>query len=237
MGKRIIQQRRGRGTTTYRTPKHKFRGAAKLFPLMKENFETKVIDLITSRAHSCPIMKIKKANGELMLSIAPEGIKVGDIISNDINNVKVGSVIKLKDIPKGQFIHNIEINPGDGGKFCRASGTFARVTAKLKDKIVIQLSSKKEKSFHPDCRAAIGIVAGAGRTEKPFLKAGNKFYKMKAKNKLWPIVSGASMNAVDHPFGCGRSSRKSKARPCKRSTPPGRKVGMIAPKRTGRKKK
>ena len=60
---------------------------------------------------------------------------------------------------------------------------------------------------------------------------------MKAKNKLWPKVSGGAQNAVDHPFGTSRSSRKSKARPCPRNAPPGRKVGALYAKRTGRKKR
>jgi large subunit ribosomal protein L2 len=81
------------------------------------------------------------------------------------------------------------------------------------------------------------VVAGGGRTEKPFMRAGTRFFKMKAKNKLWPKIGGSAQNAVDHPFGNKRTSRKSKARPMSRNAPPGRKVGMIAARRTGRKKK
>ena len=82
----------------------------------------------------------------------------------------------------------------------------------------------------------MGIIAGGGRLEKPLLRAGTKFYKMKAKNKLWPKVSGNAMNAVDHPHGNKRSQRKSKAKPVSRHAPPGRKVGAVAARRTGRKK-
>ena len=60
---------------------------------------------------------------------------------------------------------------------------------------------------------------------------------MKAKNKLWPIMSGSAQNAVDHPFGNKRTSRKSKAKPAPHNAPPGRNVGMIRPRRTGRKTK
>ena len=72
---------------------------------------------------------------------------------------------------------------------------------------------------------------------KPLLKAGNAYYKMKAKNKLWPRSSASAMNAVDHPFGNKRTSRKSKARPISKNAPPGRKVGTVAARRTGRKKR
>jgi len=79
------------------------------------------------------------------------------------------------------------------------------------------------------------MIAGSGRTEKPLLKAGNKFHKMKAKNKMWPIVSGNSMNAVSHPFGSKKSNSKGRPTQSSRNAPPGRKVGKIAPRRTGRK--
>ena len=108
---------------------------------------------------------------------------------------------------------------------------------KADNKITVLLPSKKKKIFNGGCRASIGVVAGGGRPDKPMLKAGNMHYKMKAKNKLYPIVSGGAMNAVDHPFGNARSSRKSKAKPVSKNAPPGRKVGMVGARRTGRRKK
>ena len=107
----------------------------------------------------------------------------------------------------------------------------------MKDRIVVQLPSSKTRDFKPDCRASIGVIAGSGRKEKPFLKAGKRYYAMKAKNKLWPQVSGTSMNAVDNPFGGSSSAHKGRPTQAPRSAPPGRKVGKIAPKRTGRRKK
>ncbi len=150
--------------------------------------------------------------------------------------IELGNVMPLKSLPEGTIIYNIEAQPGDGGKFVRASGGFARIVSKMENKIIVKFPSKKQREFHPECRACVGVIAGGGRLEKPFLKAGVRFYKMKAKNKLWPQTSGGAMNAVDHPFGNKRSLRKSKARPVSRHAPPGRKVGMIAARRTGRKK-
>jgi len=231
MGKRIIQQRRGRGTMTYQSPGHRFRGSAK-HPL-----ETgKVTDIINCPGHSAPLINIIQQNGEKKLSLAPQGIKIGDQISTEEKEIKTGNVIKLKNIPEGTSVYNIENQPGDGGKFVRSSGTFAKVVAKTTNSIIIKLPSKKEKNFHPDCRAAIGIVAGSGRLEKPFLKAGTKYYKMHARNKLYPSVSGTSMNAVDHPFGGTNSSHKGKPTIAPKHAPPGRKVGKVSPKRTGKKK-
>ena len=152
------------------------------------------------------------------------------------SEIKSGNVLHLKDIPEGTSVYNIESQPGDGGKFVRASGTFAKVVAKTASKITIKLPSKKEKSFHPECRAAIGTIAGGGRTEKPFLKAGTKYHKMRAKNRLYPSVSGNSMNSVDHPFGGTNSNKKGKPTISPKHAPPGRKVGKLKPRRTGKQK-
>ena len=154
------------------------------------------------------------------------------------NNIEVkkGNVMPLRNIPEGIAIYNIESFPGDGGKFVRASGGFAKIITKMQNKIVVELPSAKRRLFLPECRATIGIIAGSGRKEKPFLKAGKRYYAMRAKNKLWPQVSGTSMNAVDHPFGGSSSAVKGGSTQAPRNAPPGRKVGKIAPKRTGKKR-
>ncbi|PLW80261.1 50S ribosomal protein L2 [Candidatus Woesearchaeota archaeon] len=226
MGKNLIQQARGKGGPTYRSPSFRYKGEAK-FP--STEVSGVITDIISCQGHSAPLFEVKYDDNTCGYMIASEGKRVGDKITGE-------SVTALKNIPEGSFVYNIEARPKDGGKFVRAGGAFAKVVTKTKDRIIVLLPSKKQKEFHPECRAAIGVVAGGGRTEKPFLKAGNKFFAMKAKNKLWPIVSGSAQNAVDHPFGNKRSSRKSKARPAPNNAPPGRNVGMIRPKRTGRKK-
>jgi len=98
------------------------------------------------------------------------------------------------------------------------------------------MPSKKERKFPVDCLATIGVMAGDGRMEKPILKAGKQFYIKKAKSKLWPRTSAVKMNAIDHPFGSGRGKRI-KSKIAKRNAPAGRKVGLLRPRRTGRKKK
>jgi len=84
--------------------------------------------------------------------------------------------------------------------------------------------------------ATIGIVAGGGRTDKPFVKAGNRWHAMRARGKLYPITSAVAKNAVDHPFGSGRGRHMGKPSVPPRFAPPGRKVGQIHAKRTGRKR-
>ena len=239
MGKNLIQQKRGKGSPRYRAPSFRYKGTAN-FARYEESktIAAKITDIVHSSGHSAPLMELKYSNGETGLLQAPEGIKIGDSIEMGKNTeIKSGNIMPLKDIPEGISIYNIEAQPGDGGKFVRASGAFAKIITKTEDSIVIELPSSKRKPFSPECRAIIGIVAGSGRTEKPFLKAGNKFYAMKAKNKLWPIVSGTSMNSVNHPFGGSSSHAKGIPTQSSRNAPPGRKVGKIAPKRTGRHKR
>ncbi|MFC1723957.1 50S ribosomal protein L2 [Nanoarchaeota archaeon] len=236
MGKRIIPQARGKGGPTYRAPSFRYSGTAK-HNRLGDAVEGVVLDIIHCQGHSAPLAKIRYSNGEVCLLIAPERLLVGQTINSGSDApVDNGNTLPLNEIPEGAMVYNIEGIPGDGGKFVRASGTFAKVVTKMRDTIIVQLPSKKKKNFHPSCRATIGVVAGGGRTDKPLLKAGNAYFKMKAKNKLWPKTSGSAMNAVDHPFGNKRTSRKSKSRPISRNAPPGRKVGQVAARRTGRKK-
>jgi large subunit ribosomal protein L2 len=238
MGKNLIQQKRGKGSSTYRAPSFKYKGVARHFPIYDKDMKGEIIDFIHCRGHSAPLAIIKYENEETCMVQAPEGVRVGDIVENG-NDVKpeVGNTLPLGNIPEGTQIYNIENSPGDGGKFCRTSGSFAKIVTKLPNGISVLLPSGKRKLFRQDCRATIGVVAGGGRPEKPILKAGHMYYKMKAKNKLWPSVSGTSMNAVDHPFGSGGSSTKGRPTQAGRNAPPGRKVGKIAPRRTGRKKR
>jgi large subunit ribosomal protein L2 len=238
MGKRIISQRRGKGSTTYRAPSFRFVGAAKHPKLHEETLVGTIIDIVHCPAHTTPLAKVKYSNGDTVLMLAPEGVRVGEEVSSGAQaEISVGNTLALIDIPESTLVYNIESQPGDGGKFVRASGTFARVVAKTPAGVVLRLPSKKQKIFNGKCRASVGILAGGGRLEKPLLKAGNAYYKHKARNHLYPSVSGSAMNAVDHPFGNKRTSRKSKARPTSGNAPPGRKVGMVAARRTGRKKK
>lgn len=232
MGKPIIAQKRGKGSPTYTANSHRYAGKAKHAP----NGEGIVVDLINSVGHSAPLALVEHENGLLYLNIAGEGCMVGETVEiGEEAELAVGNTLTLKDLPEGTPIFNIEGQPGDGGKFCRGSGTTARVMSKSAKSVTVVLPSKKQRTFNANCRATIGVAAGGGRVEKPLLKAGNAYHKNKARNKLWPKVSPNSMSAYDHPYGNTRSLRKSKSTPAPRDAPPGRKVGAIRPRRTGRK--
>lgn len=237
MGKTLIQQARGKGGPRYTTPSFNFAGETKLLSISQTLIQGNVKDIIDCPGHSAPLMIVQFPEGKEQLTIASEGIRVGDIISNGPGaEAKIGNALKLKEIPDGMLIYHIEQEPGDGGRYCRSSGTGARIITKTQTHALIELPSKKQRLFPLECRAIIGIAAGGGRTEKPFLKAGVKHYAMKARNKRYPNPSAAAQNAVDHPFGNKRTSRKARQRPTGHDAPPGRKVGKLWPKRTGRRK-
>ena len=238
MGKRLIQQARGKGGPTYTSPSFRFKGQASLKSMSDKTVSGEIIDLVKCPGHSSPLVAVKYEDGETSLCLAPEGIRVGDKIDcGPEAEIKLGNTLPLTYIPEGTLIHNIEIQPGDGGRFCRSSGGFAKVIGKMDKGILVQLPSKKQKLFQRECRATIGMLAGGGRKEKPFLKAGTKYHAMRAKNKLYPKVSGVAQNAVDHPFGGTSSSNLGRPQTAPKHAPPGRKVGKIKASRTGRKKR
>lgn len=242
MGKRLITQRRGRGTHTYKAPSHRYKGKVR-HRKYDETEKTgviygKIVDLIHCPGHTAPLAKVTFENKDKILISAPEGVRVNDIVASGSSApVQKGNTLPLKNIPEGTVIYNIERRPGDGGKFVKSSGGGAKVVTKVGDKVTVMFPSKKSKVLESECRATIGVVAGGGRREKPFLKAGKKMHAMRAKNKLYPKTSGVAMNAVDHPFGSGRGRNVGKPKTAPRWAPPGRNVGLIRARKTGRGKK
>ena len=235
MGKNLIQQRRGRGKGRYTVPSHKFRGKIKY----DNNREMKgtVEEIIHDPGRTSPIAKIKLKNNKKMLVLATEGIENGHEIkfTDNKGNCEIGNVLSLGTIPEGFPIYNIEITPGDGGKLVRAGGSGATVVSHDSKRTVIKLPSGQFKTLNSSCRATVGIPAGGGRKDKPFLKAGKKFVAYRSKGKQYPIVRGVAMCAVSHPHGGGGHQHVGQQSSISRGASPGRKVGNIAPKRTGRK--
>jgi large subunit ribosomal protein L2 len=134
------------------------------------------------------------------------------------------------------MICNIELSPGDGGKMARSSGAYAMVVAHTPEGTIIKLPSGKTRYVHDLCRATVGVISGAGRVEKPFLKAGDKFHLKKAKGHLYPRTRGKAMIAAAHPYGSSKRGAR-KVTTASRHAPPGQKVGLIAAKSAGRKKR
>lgn len=234
MGKRIISQNRGKGTPTYRAPSHKYKADIKHLRFTDATIAAKIIDIQHDPARNGPVALVQLPDGSKEYVLAVEGLGTGDVVhAGPEVEIAAGNTTFLRNIPEGTPVCNIEAQPGDGGKFVRASGTFGLIVSREEDKVLVQMPSGKLKWFHPNCRATIGVVAGGGRTDKPFVKAGKKYHKMKSKAAKWPRVRGVAMNVVDHPFGGGKHQHVGKPKTVSRNAPPGRKVGSIAARRTG----
>lgn len=236
MGKRLIQQRRGRTKSKYNAPSHRFKGYARYIQ-EKEKNEGIVQDILHDPGRTAPLASVKLNDDKIILILSPEGIKVGDKIklTDNKNEIEVGNILPVGKIPEGAPVYNIEISPGDGGKLVRAGGSNATVVSHDRKKTVVQLPSGQFKTLDSACRATVGVIAGGGRKDKPFLKAGKKHIAFKKRGKQYPIVRGVAMNPVSHPHGGGGHQHVGKPSTVKRGASPGRKVGSIAAKRTGRK--
>ncbi len=235
MPKRIIAQRRGKGSPTYRAPSHRFKTQAKIPWTGMNTLRGVLLDIAHDPSKTAPVGIVKYENGEYGTMIVAEGMKTGQEVEvGPKTSLREGNTMALGNIPEGTPVFNIELKPGDGGKLVRSSGAYAVILSQDEGKTIVRLPSKALKALNPKCRATIGIVAGGERIVKPLGKAGKKHHKMRARGKLYPRTSGSKMNPVDHPFG--GSTRPGKPKTVKRTAPPGRKVGSIAARRTGRRK-
>lgn len=224
MGKRIIQQARGKGGPAYRAPSHRYLGSVEYKPL-STSMAGKVIDILHDPARNVPVAILRFEDGTQIFHLANEGLKVGDYVHYG-GEAKVGNVLPLSNISVGEKVFGIESFPGSGPKFCRSSGSFAVIIGKG-EKVSVQLPSGKIIELDPNCRATIGIAGGGGRKEKPWIKAGKKWHAMRARGKLFPRTKAVAMSPVDHKFG---GKKKRRRPPVSRFAPPGAKVGTISPK-------
>jgi len=238
LGKRILQQRRGRGGRQYRVPnKGKLEPTRYPFSKLDELSSGIVVDILHEPGRGTPLAKIKLVNKNFYIP-AINGLAVGENISIGSNSpLKAGNVLPLDSIPEGTIICNIEEKFGDGGKIAKSPGTSALLFSKTELGVVVRLSSGQNKRLSGKCRASLGVISGGGRTEKPFLRAGEKRYLMRSRAARYPVVRGVAMTSVYHPFGGGRHQHPGKSTSTSRNAPPGRKVGSIAASKTGISKK
>lgn len=236
MGKRTLVRRRGKAGKQFRAIK-----VGKISPAKYPNFKPDkrrsgtVIDIVHERGRDAPLAKIHFDDGTLSYVPAPEGTSVGSKVEVGIGAIATArNILSLESIPDGTLICNIEKNFGDGGKLIKSAGSSALVFAHGSEGVTIKFPSGKFLTINAKCRAMIGVIAGAGRKEKPFLKAGNRAKYMQAHGRLYPTVRGIAQAAVFHPHGGGRHQHIGRQSSVGRTTPPGRKVGIISPRKTGR---
>jgi len=245
MGRKIRAQRKGRGsifravTTHTKGPaKHRTLDFAERHGYLKGV----VREIIHDPGRGAPLARVIFRNRykfklDKELFVAAEGVHTGQFIyCGKKAQITVGNILPLSELPEGTIICNVEERPGDRGALARTSGNYATVISHNPDEGIsrVKLPSGTKKTLDSRCRCTVGLVAGGGRVDKPMLKAGTAYHKYKAKRKAWPRVRGVCMNPVDHPFGGGNHQHIGKASTVRRDRPAGRKVGLIAARRTGR---
>lgn len=231
MGKRIIPQRRGRGSTQFRSPSHRHLGKVSHPQLQGEGI---VEDIIHSPGHTSPVAVVRFPEKKVYM-LACEGLKVNQKVSVGLDVVEPGNTLDIGSMPEGTTVFNIEVKPGDGGKLVRAAGGYATIVAQGA-RTVVRLPSGRFKELNPKCRATVGIAAGAGHPEKPFAKAGKKYHAYRSRAKVHLKVRGVAMNPVDHPHGGGSHQHVGGPSTVSVHAPPGRKVGRLSRKRRRRRK-
>jgi len=240
MGKQIRVQRRGRGGSNFRA--HTFRRIAPArFPTVtpsSPSLKGTVREIMHEPGRGAPLALIEFTNGTVCCLPATEGLFLEqDISLGPDASPDVGNILHLGRIPEGTLISSVELHPGDGGRLAKSSGTYCSVVSHTAQGTELRLPSGKSIYMSDQCRAIVGVVAGAGRSEKPFLKAGTAGKLMQARGRVWPTTKGQKMIAASHPHGGGRHKHSGKPTTVGRNTPPGRKVGMIAARQTGRAKR
>ena len=244
MGRVIRGQRKGRGGIFKSHNTHR-KGAAKLRVLdvaeRKGYIKGVVKEIIHDPGRGAPLArvvfrhpykyKLVKEN-----FIAAEGMYTGQFVYCGAKaQLKIGNVAPVSSMPEGTVICNLESQPTDRGKIARASGDYATVISHNLENGTsrVRLPSGSKKTVKSACRAMIGVVAGGGRVDKPMLKAGRAYHKYRVKRNCWPKVRGVAMNPVEHPFGGGNHQHIGRPSTARRDAPAGRKVGLIAARRTG----
>jgi large subunit ribosomal protein L2 len=190
---------KGRVTVRHRGGGHKRRYRIIDFKRSKDGIPAKVAHIEYDPNRSARIALLHYADGEKRYIIAPVGIQVGQtIMSGSKADIMPGNTLKLKDIPLGTVIHNLELKPGKGGQLVRSAGSSAQLMAKEGSYAHIRLPSGEVRLIHLECRATIGQV---GNVEHEIVSIG------KAGRNRWlgkrPTVRGSVMNPVDHPHGGG----------------------------------
>ncbi len=239
MGKRLKTQRRGAGSPIY-TATLRADVEAKYIDYMsmaQGGIGGEVVDFIHDASKSSVVAKVVYDNGEEEYTIAAEGMFAGQrIIQGKDAPLEVGNVKTLSGCVEGCPVFNIEKHPGDGGVLVRSSGMYGLVMSKDRNYVYVKMPSGKIVGLNPNNRATVGCTGGGGRKDKPFVKAGKRWHAMRAKHKKYPYPRAIAMNALNHPFG-GANHHPGKSKSTSRHAAPGRKVGDIASRRTGRKKK
>lgn len=199
-----IKKNSGRNNTGRITSRHRGGGAKKIYRII--DFKRNKIGVVGTVAHieydpnrTANIALIQYEDGEKRYILHPVGLNVGDKIeAGEHVDIKVGNALKLRDIPVGTLIHNIEMKPEKGGQLARSAGSYAQLMGKEGNYAQLRLPSGEMRVVLLDCMATIGQVGNLDHELVNMGKAGKK--RLTGRR---PHVRGSAMNPVDHPHGGG----------------------------------
>ncbi len=189
----------GRITSRHIGGGHKRRYRIIDFKRNKFDVPAKVFSIEYDPNRSCRIALLHYLDGEKRYILAPDGLKVGDMVKSGSGvEIKTGNAMKLKDIPLGSLIHNVELKPGKGGQLARSAGMSIQLAAKEGKYAQLKLPSGEVRLVSLECMATYGVVGNAEQENISLGKAGRSRWLGKR-----PKVRGVVMNPVDHPMGGG----------------------------------
>ena len=200
----VKKEKAGRNSYGRITVRHQGGGNRQKYRIMdfkrkKDGIEAEVLGIEYDPNRSANIALIKYTDGEKAYILAPEGLKDGDkVVSGKAVDIKPGNCMEINSIPVGTLIHNIELNPGQGGKLVKAAGQSAQLMAKEGKYAHVRLPSGEMRLVLANCRATVGVVGNSEYANVKLGKAGRK------RHMGWrPEVRGSAMNPNDHPHGGG----------------------------------
>ena len=205
----------GRNSYGRITSRHKEAGAKKLYRIIdfkrnKFDIEGKVATVEYDPYRNCRICLIHYVDGEKRYILQPKGVKVGDIVkaAEAGLDIKPGNAMKLKNIPVGTLVHNIEMNPGQGGKLARSAGSYAQIMGRDGKYVSLRLPSGEMRYILGECMATIGTIGNEDFANMVIGKAGRNRHR-----GIRPQTRGSAMNPVDHPHGGGEGKTNSGRHP------------------------
>ncbi len=189
----------GKMTMRYMGGGHKRRYRVIDFKREKDGIPATVHSIEYDPNRSARIALLFYADGEKRYIIAPNGLKVGQtVMSGEKATPDIGNTLFLRDVPLGSIIHNIELNPGQGGKMARSAGTYAQLMSREGKYAILKLPSGEARMVLVTCRATIGSTSNPDHMHEVSGKAGHSRWLGRR-----PRTRGVAMNPVDHPMGGG----------------------------------
>ena len=205
----------GRNNNGRITSRHKEAGAKKLYRIIdfkrtKFNIEGTVAAIEYDPNRNCRIALINYVDGEKRYILQPSGLKVGDKVQAAEGglDIKPGNAMKLKSIPVGTILHNIELKPGKGGQMARSAGGYAQLMGKETQYVMVRLPSGEMRQVLAECMATVGVVGNEDWANVVIGKAGRNRHR-----GIRPQTRGSAMNPVDHPHGGGEGKTNSGRHP------------------------